>query len=316
MMMTKLMTKLITKRFGLTVVLLALSASLPVAAARSDDAGVEQAMEEARRALESGQGELAEIEVVVGPGRGVFVTEMRGRRAMIGITLISENDEQHSDEGVLVSAVSPGGPAAEAGIRADDLIVRIDDTPLDGRGDVSPERALVEYLSGVDVGETVELTYLRDGDRESVSVTTETMGPQVFSFGGPGQQRFEFGNREGQMRLRMDPETGHFMSMRGGWVDMELVNLSEGAEPYFGTERGILVVRSPSAEGFELQDWDVITEIGGREPRDPAHAMRILRSYMPGEDLEITFYRNRRQLTLEIQVPELRQRYEELLIPE
>jgi S1-C subfamily serine protease len=114
----------------------------------------------------------------------------------------------------------------------------------------------------------------------------------------------------------MDPETGQFISRRGSWIDMELVNLSEGADNYFGTDSGILVVRAPQDEGFELQDWDVITEIGGREPRDPAHAMRILRSYMPGEELEITIYRDKRRQTLEIEVPELRRRYEELLMPE
>ena len=129
---------------GLASALLALALTVPAAAARSGDEGVERAMAEARRALESVQGELAKIAVVAGPGRGFFISESRGRRAMIGITLTSQDDEVHSDEGVLVSAVSPGGHAAEAGIQAGDLIVRIDDTPLDERGGGTPERAWVE----------------------------------------------------------------------------------------------------------------------------------------------------------------------------
>jgi S1-C subfamily serine protease len=302
----------------LAIGFIALVLTVPATAARSDDEDVERAMAEARRALESAQGELAEIEVVVGPGRGVFVSGARARRALIGITLVSQDDEQHSDEGVIVSAVSPGGPAAEAGIQAGDLIVRIDDTPLDERDGVAPERALVDYMSGVDPGEAVELTYQRDGDQASVMVETEAMGRQVFTFsgpdGGPGSH-FRF-DGSGPMGLRMDPETGRFIGARGGWTDMELVNLSEGADEYFGTDEGVLVVRAPRDEGFELQDWDVIAEIDGRVPRDPSHAMRILRSYMPGETLEVTIYRGGRRQTLEVEVPELRRRYEELLIPE
>jgi len=300
--------------FGAVLLTLVLTSS--VAAARPDDDGVEHAMQEAQRALESAQGEIAEIEVIAGPGRTLMIGERRGRRAMIGITLVGEDGEQRSDDGVYVSAVSPGGPADQAGLRAGDLLIRIDDTPLDTRDGVSPERALVEYMSGVDPGEAVELTYLRDGDRDSVAVQTEAQGPQVFAFsGGPGG-RLRFDDDDSPMRFRMDPDTGRMMGVRGSWIDMELVSLSEGADDYFGTDSGILVVRAPDDADFELKDWDVIAEIGGRVPRDPSHALRILRSYMPGETLELTIYRNKRRQTLEVTVPELRRRYEDLLIPE
>jgi len=44
--------------------------------------------------------------------------------------------------------------------------------------------------------------------------------------------------------------------------------------------------------------------IGGREPQDGPHAMRILRSYQPGESVELEILRDRRGQTLSAKIPE------------
>lgn len=280
----------------------------PVQAA--SDREVEEAMEAARRALEAVGGEM-EVQFT---GERPFRFEGRGRRAMIGISLVDQEDDAHSDEGVYVAAVSPGGPADEAGIQSGDLITRVDDTPLDGRGEETPERILVEYLSALEPGDEVELVFERDGDEERVMLETEAMGPQVYSFGNM-PRGFSF-RGDGGVIVAPDGDRMIQLRMGGPWGDMELVTLSEDLGRYFGTASGILVVRAPRDDAFQLRDGDVIKEIGGREPRDPSHAMRILRSYMAGEELEITIYRDQREQELEIEVPDLRDRYEDILIPD
>ena len=88
-----------------------------------------------------------------------------------------------------------------------------------------------------------------------------------------------------------------------GWGDAELVTLTPGLGRYFGAEKGVLVARAPEDDGFGLQDGDVIMSIGGREPQSGSHAMRILRSYQPGESVELKILRDRRAQTLAAKVP-------------
>jgi serine protease Do len=59
----------------------------------------------------------------------------------------------------LVSAVTPGGPAAKAGVEAGDVILR-----LDGR-EVKSVRSLPRLVSGVAVGKTIDVEVMRKGER-------------------------------------------------------------------------------------------------------------------------------------------------------
>jgi len=47
----------------------------------------------------------------------------------------------------------------------------------------------------------------------------------------------------------------------------------------------------------------VLQTIDGRTPENPGHAFRILRSYQPGEKVQLAFVRERKTLTLEATVP-------------
>ena len=80
----------------------------------------------------------------------------------------------------------------------------------------------------------------------------------------------------------------------GGWGDAEFVTLTPQLGRYFGADKGVLVARAPEDAALGLQDGDVIVAIGGREPQDGRHAMRILRSYQPGEPVELRILRDRR----------------------
>lgn len=67
--------------------------------------------------------------------------------------------------GTVLSAVTPGGPAATAGLRAGDIIVSIDDAP------VISATTLVVALRNRDVGATVSITYIRDGAQRTTIAT-------------------------------------------------------------------------------------------------------------------------------------------------
>jgi S1-C subfamily serine protease len=85
------------------------------------------------------------------------------------------------DEGLLMIEVVPGGPADRAGIRGGDRIVQLGNVQLPLGGDivsaingeaVDDLQELTVYLeTQTQVGDTVEVTIIRDGEEQSVPVT-------------------------------------------------------------------------------------------------------------------------------------------------
>ncbi|MDZ7643213.1 MAG: PDZ domain-containing protein [Woeseiaceae bacterium] len=98
-----------------------------------------------------------------------------------------------------------------------------------------------------------------------------------------------------------------FWRSGNGWGDLEMVGLTEDLGRYFGTDKGLLVVRAPDDEDLKLRDGDVIQSIDGREPNSVAHAVRILGSYQAGETMEIEIVRDQRRQTPSILIPDNRQ---------
>lgn len=90
-----------------------------------------------------------------------------------------------SDQGVLVRDVVPDSPAAEAGLKAYDILLRANETPIHNMGDlVSIVRTAGEQH------EQIALEILRHGQIETVSVTPAERPEQVAGHGfgfGPGQ---------------------------------------------------------------------------------------------------------------------------------
>ena len=69
------------------------------------------------------------------------------------------------DEGALITGIQPDTPAAEARLRLDDVIVRFDGTEITSMDDL-----IVAVRQG-DVGDTVEVDYIRNGEERTVDVT-------------------------------------------------------------------------------------------------------------------------------------------------
>jgi S1-C subfamily serine protease len=79
--------------------------------------------------------------------------------------------------------------------------------------------------------------------------------------------------------------------------------LTERLKSYFGTQSGVLVVNAGGDAPFSLQDGDVIISIDGRVPVDGPHATSILRSYRPGERVQMRVQRDRRVISLDTTAP-------------
>lgn len=266
----------------------------------ADEAALEQRLQDAQQRLEAAAREVAELTAEVrGPEfqRRIEMILPGARRAMLGVNLGAEE----AGGGVRVNSVSPGGPAAEAGVKSGDVIVAIE-----GRK-VATGRELVKVMEDVEPGQKVALELRRDGKPVKVTVEARKLDHMFFAGRAVAMPDIAIGALPAMPSLRGAELPGaHWLLEQ--WGDAEFVTLTPGLGRYFGTEKGVLVARAPEDSTLGLQDGDVIVAIGGREPQNSRHAMRILRSYQPGESVEIRVLRDRRAQTLTAKVPERAER--------
>jgi len=70
------------------------------------------------------------------------------------------------EQGVVIAAVQPGSPAAQAGLRRGDVITQIGNQPITSADQVQ------QQVAAVNVGDTLTLTIERQGQRQTVPVRT------------------------------------------------------------------------------------------------------------------------------------------------
>ncbi|MDH3455349.1 MAG: PDZ domain-containing protein [Gemmatimonadota bacterium] len=286
-------------------------------ASESDRAN--ESLREALDALRAAQRELRQDEyrgllsrLYVGPeGERSFNILVSGRPRM-GVILSTSTNEM---KGAVVEAVTPGGPAEEAGIKVGDVIVLANGQSLRqaDRRDDSPNEKLVDVIRELESGDQLEIEYEREGELQSARVTVRNVEPNSFAFNFSGDSGNVF-LRVPDIDIdipRFDPKDVEFSApmiarafLPFGWLDMELTSLDEGLGKYFGTSEGLLVVRAPRDEDIGLESGDVILSIDGRKPTSPSHAWRIMRSYELGESMDVEIMRNKRRQTVQVTIPE------------
>jgi len=156
-------------------------------------------------------GEMPGFRVMPGGEGNVFVFGGGGRQIGVGLTPLGKQLGDYfgvaDGNGLLINNVRENSPAAKAGLKAGDVIVEVDGKAV--KGDFDLMRVFNEKKEG-----DVELTIIRDRNRQTVRVTPETVkngpgalfqkfddqgqfGPMVFApgapkamFGTPGQFMF------------------------------------------------------------------------------------------------------------------------------
>ena len=250
------------------------------------DSDVQAQLEDARKRLEEAAQQVAELSVRAGRPfiQRFSKTDAPFGRVIIGVDL----DPASGNEGARVLGVSPGGPAAEAGIRSGDVIVAVDGKDVTGAGS---SRRVVKIIREVKPDDKLVVRVVRAGSARVFSVTPRE-GPDVIAFG------------RALPELPILPPLSPTFLVNGPLSNMELATLTPHLGKYFGTERGVLVVRAPSDGLLKLEDGDVILAIDGREPSSGSHATRILGSYQPGEKITLRIVREHKTLELQTTIPE------------
>lgn len=313
-----------------------LIASLTVAATASAQAG--QSDEQTKDQLQAARAELAEAARRVAElsaqlageagamaqERIIALKELRHTRPILGIVMA-----EGEDGAVALAGVTPGGPAARAGLIAGDVLERINGARIEGD---SPEQRMAHargLIGELAEGDEVRLDYRRDGKRDSVTVQAEKMdrlmiwAPEAGSleplrriherfnvdalvFADPDHpgldiERLVIGGRgcaDDDERCR---DRRLHRALR--WSGLNLASVTPDLGRYFGTERGALVL-SPGQGLTGLQAGDVILEVDATPINGPRELMRALGEKAPGSAVDLLIQRDQSPQSLTVTIPE------------
>jgi hypothetical protein len=254
------------------------------------------------------------------PGESFFSAFRAGEAgSIIGVT-IDTRPRETDRWGAYVAGVTPGYPADRAGIRAGDIITRIDGQSLTaGR----TERAATDMESSVwlrlseivrklEPNKAVEVQYRRGDDTRTTRVTP--IEDQRFLALAPGAttvlprtpdaerytELMERFRTPGVTSMAPFPPGGEGFYVFGSPIaNLELAPVNEKLGAYFGTTRGVLVISAPEERNLSLEPGDVVTAIDGRTVDTPAEFIRALRSYERGKSftLQVTRQKQRQSIT-------------------
>lgn len=213
---------------------------------------------------------------------GVYVTDLTAEKA--------RELKTPGEYGVLVMDVAEGSPAAQAGIKENDVIIEFNGMRVEG------EVQFGRLVRETPPGRTVPVVIVRQGKTEQLKVTLGSRRPIVI---GPD---FRFDLRIPEIRI---PPT---VVQIGGYslLGVRVQDLTEQLGEYFGVPggRGVLItaVRSGSAaERAGLRAGDVIVAVDEKEVANVREFTRALASKEAEVSLTIVRNKERQKVTVTLE---------------
>lgn len=229
-------------------------------------------------------------------------------RAFLGIAPQNLKEYQMKElklsGGALVTEVPSDGPAAAAGIRKDDVVVKIGTVVVNNQLDL--RNAMLKYAPGTDV----DVEVVRNGEHKTFSVKLTEPKPMV-ARSVPQVQQSPFGNGRGGIEI---PDLKDFMKqygppsgdrdtapstpqIGGPKLGVQVQNVDETAKKQFklpSQASGVVVASVQSGsigEKLGLQPGDLITGIGDDAVRSVDDVKVIMSKISYGDTKMIKFSR-------------------------
>jgi serine protease Do len=213
------------------------------------------------------------------PAQGENAPARKGGRAYLGVG-VDPTPENAKQAGLIVREVEPGGPAAKAGIKTGDLIVKVD-----GK-DLRDFQALASMVAQHKPGDQVTLSVWRDGKSNDIKATLQ----------------------ERPRQTREDGE-GRPPRLLPAFLGVESMPINEKTKEKFGVtaEKGAIVAEifpgTPAAKAG-LKRGDVITRVAGQEVDDPMQLRQAVQKAPTGKDITITVVRGKEEKEMKARLSE------------
>lgn len=220
----------------------------------------------------------------------------RGFGSQIGVSIREVN------EGVAIDRVHEGTPADRAGFKPGDVVIEFDGEQ------VRSARQFRRVVEETPPGRPVEAIVLRNGSRQTLTVTPEVTRPDIARL--PQLPDIDQNFRRFPPELRRDFDWPNFgLSGVTRRLGAALTPLSDQLAGYFGVKAGVLVSsvdRGSAAEQAGLRAGDVITAINGETTGSPSDVSQAIRRAPPGSSVEIRVMRDKKEVTLKATPAETR----------
>jgi len=209
----------------------------------------------------------------------VINTLMHGgkiQRGYLGVTLgggVTDDAAQAlgipKNQGELISGVTPGGPAGRAGVRAGDVVTRVN-----GQA-VTPDQTLSYLVSNVPPGQTARLDILRNGrpTTATVTVAARPSQEQLAALVGGDDQGFGSNDDDG------DGATAAPASSNSLGLTVQPLTPAIARAVGVGADvQGLVVAQvDPSSDaGSKLKRGDVISQVNGTPVRTQAEMNQLV----------------------------------------
>jgi serine protease Do len=266
----------------------------------------QRAQEDYKRATEDKR--RAEVDAQ----RAVEIVRLGGG-AYLGVSLEEVDKEEATrlklpeERGALVKSVEADSPAAKAGLKADDVIVRFQSETI------QTAAQLARLVRETPAGRTVALEAVRGGAVQKLSATvaerkSPLRGVQEWSFRMPEPPeipQFHFEMPE----VPMPPDVPRLMWRSRGprKLGIEYQEIGDQLAKYFklAAESGVLVTRveedSPAAKAG-MKAGDVILKVGSVSTRDGEALRDALRKAEAGQEIAVTVQREGRPVELKVKL--------------
>jgi serine protease Do len=249
-------------------------------------------------------------------GMGAAAASAQARSSEIGVSVRDLTADEVAKAklpqagGVLVEDVRDGSAASRAGLRDGDLIVEFDGERVRSASHLT--RLVRESVPG----RAVKSTVIRDGARTTVDVTPEAgarlallprgltpeMEARLRRLPQTLPREFNF-----QLPDDLDPTPDLRRGAPRARLGLTLSPLTDQLASYFGVKEGALVssVEADSAASQAgIKAGDVLLAVNGRSVRDVRDVTREVRAAKPGTTLEVRLFRDRRETTVKVVIPE------------
>jgi serine protease Do len=216
-----------------------------------------------------------------------LIKEGKIEHGWLGVS-IRDVDPEYADhygtkEGAYVGAVSPGGPADEAGIQADDIVVEIGGTKI------SDSDQLVDKIGAAKPGTKMNIVVLRDKSRKELTATVRAM-PEEMETGQPTEPTQRASNSRGVLGATVQNITPE-MAKQMGWS---------------GAGQGVVVSevasRSPASEAG-IQQGDIIRKINAARVRNTDDFAAEAKKLKGGSKAYVVVERSGTTFLVEVDIP-------------
>lgn len=186
-------------------------------------------------------------------------------RAPVAKSYIGIDEFKNTDHGVIINSVSiPDGPADKAGLVGGDVILKFDGQP------VQNEDQLDDLMVKTPSGKTVDIEYIRDGEKKTTKLTTMS------------RDEFRAMDRAFERRPEGRP---HF-----GYEDGDAERVAVPGTNIYGVKLGT-VLRSRPADIAGIKEGDIVIEFDGVPIRTSDEFLMRIRRALPYSTINLVVMR-------------------------